>query len=619
MLKALILTNQLYDFCGSELVTLEVATVLKSMGYEVDVMCNFFGGAVAPEFERNGIHVSDKDEYPNIFDYDFVWSMHNMLVFALAQHPIPDSWKTYIVSAHLSPYEPYELIGVDLGMKISDLFVANSQETALKIIALGASPSKVTVFHNACPDTFWIDSRDCSSTLRSVLVVSNHMPPEVGEALALVREQGIATRHIGVAGEYRLVTPEDVLAADAVVSIGKTVQYAAMAGTPVYCYDRFGGPGWLLADTIKLAEALNFSGRGFETSKTSHAIAQELVEGYGQAAVFFQNWRRLRRDTYSLDRFLAEITGKRHEDVAGAKSIVSAADIRRAVIPFEMLRTRYRHDRAQIGQMTQHEEHLQQDKGNCAFSPDAFAQRHQETAAEFQSLHHNIDAIKSFLAQTDAYLAKQDQSFEDLSGKITSANQLSENMTTLLSQVQDSALENNSLLVSEKQHLLDLAQRVDSIAAMIHDNQKTCLGTDEAIRMLRKSLAKRSQLLAKRLLSEKNVLKMQVDSLKAKVGILEYKNSEHVSDSAACSLRLADCAAARKTLLDAVAVLRRLIAEGSVHGFNRTVIATVFDEETYLSLHRDVAQAVEDQIIPSGFYHWLLYGIDEMRKITPDA
>jgi hypothetical protein len=73
------------------------------------------------------------------------------------------------------------------------------------------------------------------------------------------------------------------------VTIGKTVQYALVAGVPVYCYDTFGGPGWLSPENVEAAAANHFSGAG-SAKRDAATIAAELVEG----------WDRARRDAEAL-------------------------------------------------------------------------------------------------------------------------------------------------------------------------------------------------------------------------------------------------------------------------------------------------------------------------------
>ena len=88
--------------------------------------------------------------------------------------------------------------------------------------------------------------------------------------------------HLGSGGVVALVSPAHVDAADAVITIGKTVQYALAAACPVFCYDIHGGPGWLTQRNLGTARRHNFSGRPFARMDAA-AIARQVLDGYAGA------------------------------------------------------------------------------------------------------------------------------------------------------------------------------------------------------------------------------------------------------------------------------------------------------------------------------------------------
>ena len=55
---------------------------------------------------------------------------------------------------------------------------------------------------------------------------------------------------------------------DVVITIGRTVQMGLVMGIPVYCYDHFGGPGYITTENIDFNEFYNFSGRQEENNFT---------------------------------------------------------------------------------------------------------------------------------------------------------------------------------------------------------------------------------------------------------------------------------------------------------------------------------------------------------------
>src|SRR5690606_28711208 len=99
---------------------------------------------------------------------------------------------------------------------------------------------------NAAPPRFWRLEREYSPTLKSVLLVSNHLPDELLELKQELLRRGIAVKHMGRNGDdYGRLGPKALLESDLVVSIGKTAQYCLASRTPLFVYDHFGGPGYL--------------------------------------------------------------------------------------------------------------------------------------------------------------------------------------------------------------------------------------------------------------------------------------------------------------------------------------------------------------------------------------
>lgn len=54
-------------------------------------------------------------------------------------------------------------------------------------------------------------------------------------------------------------------------------------GIPVYCYDRFGGCGWITSTNIEEASKFNFSGRCTNRKLTVNEIVEEIKENYNIA------------------------------------------------------------------------------------------------------------------------------------------------------------------------------------------------------------------------------------------------------------------------------------------------------------------------------------------------
>jgi len=244
---------------------------------------------------------------------DIAWIHHQVLPPALLFEP----GSTVFVFNHMSASHPLEYPfapRIERALASAVLFPSEGALDAQLASGLldGIPVDSLHVFGNPAPDAFSVANRAPSPVLRRLVVVSNHIPEELVEALEALRLTcdvtviGLEEEKGGSAGR---VLPADIHAADAVVTIGKTVQYALVAGVPVYCYDHFGGPGWLDEENFKRARYLHFAGRGF-AKKPPNTIVEEIRDGYPAARLIAETWRDVRIAEFSLTRRVSDVLGE---------------------------------------------------------------------------------------------------------------------------------------------------------------------------------------------------------------------------------------------------------------------------------------------------------------------
>ncbi len=102
--------------------------------------------------------------------------------------------------------------------------------------------------------------------------------------------------------------------ADVVITIGKTVQYCLVSGTPVYVYDHYGGVGFLNDKNYEVAKIHNFSGREARR-KSGEKIAAEIMNKYEKAFPFYGK----RRDLFKKDFLISNVLPKIFEAVKPVK------------------------------------------------------------------------------------------------------------------------------------------------------------------------------------------------------------------------------------------------------------------------------------------------------------
>lgn len=314
--KLILLTQgEMRHLGGSEVVTLELAEFFTSRGAQVIIATNACAGIVSDivgalanvaVYEMHDPALDDAlaDRLP-----DLCWIHHSLIPDRVlrAAHNIP------LVFNHLSGHLPVEFaLSPEIECAVADVILFNSPETRDNHLLPGTYDevprSLLRLFENPAPDAFY----DVEKTTRErplVLVVSNHAPEEVLEAVALLAgdfDVNIVGNKEEVGAIPQRVTPDLLATADAVITIGKTVQYALVAGVPVYCYDHFGGPGWLSEDSFDLAAYRNFSGRGF-TRKTAPEIVGEFQDGLAKAKTTAQALRFRAAQQYLLSGRMDEV------------------------------------------------------------------------------------------------------------------------------------------------------------------------------------------------------------------------------------------------------------------------------------------------------------------------
>lgn len=330
----LISQMKLFELAGSEVVTYELARHFASIAAGVTVVSSGFSDDWLARFgEIRGVRCMriDDERLTAHLEADppaLAWIHHQLIPEQLLRNP----GETRFVFHHMSSFQPQEFpISWQLEAGLASWVVFPSKVARERLAAAGVfdgiDPVRLGVLGNPAPDEFFAAPPSPKAALERLVVVSNHVPGEVYEALELLGDVDVSI--IGQEGQPRAravpVTPQ-VLDADAVITIGKTVQYALARGLPVYCYDHFGGPGWLDRDNFPKARAHTFSGRGFDLTKDPATIAGELRAGFVRAAAEASALHRAHAEEFRLSAALARVfasAGPRRASAPSAADLAS--------------------------------------------------------------------------------------------------------------------------------------------------------------------------------------------------------------------------------------------------------------------------------------------------------
>jgi hypothetical protein len=287
-----LITNYfILNFTGSELVTLDLARFFILNDYEVTVAFFIYGQPLKSFFDELGVH------YLNILTaspqhFDLIWAHH----FVALDTCLLDRGITAnkVIFSSLSSFATLECPPSSID-KVN-LVLANSRETKNTLIDLGLMDDSIEILPNPVSDEYFeLSNRSGRTELKKIAIISNHIPAEIKELIPCLQRNNIETVVYGIEGLVEIITPSLLVSFDAVITIGRTVQACMALGVPVYCYDHFGGPGWIVENNVSLAAEFNFSGRCTAQKKDVANIINEILVHFNdthQQQAFCQNYAK---------------------------------------------------------------------------------------------------------------------------------------------------------------------------------------------------------------------------------------------------------------------------------------------------------------------------------------
>jgi glycosyltransferase involved in cell wall biosynthesis len=409
--RALVACSRLVDFAGAEITSLEIAQALRELGFEVTIAALEIGAPFSAELEASGFQIVELAKGIPEEQYDLLWLNHNVTAYdLLCRHAVRS---TIAVFSSLSHFEPLEVPPIG-HLRFSEYLLNSAENLHFFSERYPEFSDRAHVLPNSAPSAFF-DRFDHTRAraLRRIGIVSNHVPAELMEAAALLREQGLEVDVIGLQGKPRRVTPEVVTSYDAIVTIGKTVQYSLAAGVPVFCYDRFGGPGWITTDNFDTAAAKNFSGRCTPVALSAGRLTDSIRSGFEAAYQQRDALRDIARARFDLRENVATVIRR----AAANEFTTSLSDTDRAslsAVPEVFVRMReviangnYLASllREQAGAREAHVSRLAAELNDRDSSIASLTQRASELQRELDRRQGSIEAMSTELAQSRARAA----------------------------------------------------------------------------------------------------------------------------------------------------------------------------------------------------------------------
>lgn len=304
---SILLTNvYLMNRAGSELHTLMLAKNLTDAGWDVTCLTLIYAYPMRHEFESAGIMVltlDDKDKLRK--HYDVLFAQH-ATVSEYVWYQCDVTFGSVVISI-LSVTNDIER--VPSFWQQADAFVFVSEEA--KSANLGhidvAKNVPILVFPNYAEKAFFdVPEHELPHAPTHACCISNHPPAEVYELAKQSDKTGFSLDIFGMETRSIDVTPELLDSYDLVITIGRTVQDCLAAGVPCYCYDYFGGPGYITCANWEQHAWYNFSGRSEPTQRNADELYQNIQKGYEEATQGTHDLRIIAKEHFNLEKLFDE-------------------------------------------------------------------------------------------------------------------------------------------------------------------------------------------------------------------------------------------------------------------------------------------------------------------------
>lgn len=290
-MQTIIITNNCVKFhSGSEMITLDLCDYFVNRGCNVYLCAMEIGNPLAKHLNPKVKRIELKKQQIPIKQADLVIGHHKNVIDKVMERV----QCSRVIQNSLSIYGGIE----DYSKKANRLF-ANSQET--KAIKQNGVSLPIEVFVNSCNNTYFQKEKHLNSKIKKIGIITNHQ-----------WYKGLKKPNIEIIGGWnaKFVNADLLLRYDVVITIGRTVQQCMCLGIPVYCYDHFGGPGYITLDNIEFNERMNFSGRqkeGNAKEKKDHnfeKIFADIYNNYDTICKKQEEIRKIARQRYNFQKNL---------------------------------------------------------------------------------------------------------------------------------------------------------------------------------------------------------------------------------------------------------------------------------------------------------------------------
>lgn len=245
--KKVLLTNfNILNYSGSEIDTVTIANHFVKLGYDVDIFTLEYGLPLS-DIVNKKVRVIIPNEIKKLQDkYDLIWAHHYPLLdYLIFQLKIKAKHIIYISLSSFEPLETLPFYYMDLSI------IGALSEEAIEVLKCQMPRQRdILVFPNYATKNYFDYKIKKVQKIKKVCIISNHVPEELYDFKKIAESNSIVVDIYGIGNTVKYVDDKLLSDYDVIISIGKTIYYSLAMGKLSYCYDRFGGYGFVTKENI---------------------------------------------------------------------------------------------------------------------------------------------------------------------------------------------------------------------------------------------------------------------------------------------------------------------------------------------------------------------------------
>ncbi len=272
----ILFTGYYFDhFSGSQKYICEMAHYLKSQNTQIKIFIASpnISTEIREMLEKQDLHLVYYTQLDLTICYDLVFALHYPIIEKLLFKGLHYKKIINICLSSIAKLERPLFFHNKLNM-----IIVHNKNLKKILISKKVKDDKIFILPNFLPPDFINYNFTPPQQLKKIAIISNHVPEELKKLANIL--DNIEIDYIGTGHIQVDVIPEFLAQFDAVISIGKTVQYCLGMQIPIYEYDHFGGCGYINLHNYEEEKNTNFSGRFTQRIINAQEIASELINNY---------------------------------------------------------------------------------------------------------------------------------------------------------------------------------------------------------------------------------------------------------------------------------------------------------------------------------------------------